>query len=136
MSPARGERNPKKATDHKAFNMSCRMKMASAHRTLTCLQPILHIRNAEIPMRKYSVVHTGMNSHDGGVKDGLIRVGYHCETERLVKKPPIPPAASQMRMLTTSPIALAIVIPFNCGSPSKHTAGNIFWQPSFDLKME
>jgi hypothetical protein len=50
-----------------------------------------HTRNKEIPMRKYSVVHTGPNTELGGLKEGLLRVSYHAGMAFAVNIPAIAP---------------------------------------------
>lgn len=52
-----------------------------------------------IPISKNKVVHTGANSRLGGLKDGLINVGYHDLTAGVVKNDPIIPANSHIIIL-------------------------------------
>ena len=52
----------------------------------------LQIRNKDIPIRTYSVVHTGPKSQFGGENDGFSIVWYHVETDSEVKMEPITPA--------------------------------------------
>ena len=46
----------------------------------------------EIPINIYKVIHTGPNNQLGGLKNGLLMVKYHVDTDNTVKKEPIIPA--------------------------------------------
>ena len=51
-----------------------------------------HIKYKDIPIRKYSKIHTGGNNQAGGLKFGFINVGYQEETVEAVDMDPIRPA--------------------------------------------
>ena len=92
MSPARGDLNPKKTTDHKTFTINWTVKTVSAILTGRFLTLLRQTRNAAIPMRRNKVSHTGANTQLGGVNDGFLRVAYQVEIEGAVKTDPITPA--------------------------------------------
>ena len=57
-----------------------------------------HIKYKEIPIRKYSKIHTGANNQLGGLKFGFINVGCQEETVEAVGMDPVIPASWQRTM--------------------------------------
>lgn len=58
---------------------------------LCIFKPFCHIRNKEIPIKKYKVIQTGPNIQLGGFNEGLLRSKYQLLIELIVKIEPITP---------------------------------------------
>jgi len=56
-------------------------------------RPIFHTMKNDIPIKKYSVVHTGAKTQFGGAKAGFLRLAYQLFIAGVVKREPIIPAA-------------------------------------------
>ena len=78
IKPRPGERAPKNRNDHAKFNSSCAPN--SRQRPLALHPPSTPARPPP-PSSCRAAVHTGPKSHEGGVHDGLLRVGYHSNTD-------------------------------------------------------
>ena len=68
-----GECQRKNTKDHKAFIRRWIIKNIIANFTPEISNPSFQIRNKEIPIIKYRIVHTGPNIQFGGLKEGLFR---------------------------------------------------------------
>ncbi len=99
MSPARGERRPKKAADQRILRMSWIAKTKRAVFTLGSWKPLFHTRNNEIPIIMTRVVQTGKNTQFGGAMNGFIYLAYQVEIAGAVKKEPKAPAVRQITIL-------------------------------------
>ena len=76
------------------------MNMYKAIFTFSTVIPFLHIKYAEIPIKRKSVVQTGPNTESGGVIDGFFMAAYQVGMEGVVKSEPTNPANWQTTMLT------------------------------------
>ena len=93
ISPPAGECIPKKTIDHIVFKKSCIMKIVNADFTTLFFRSSFQTIKSEIPIIRYSTVHTGPNSQLGGLNEGLFSVAYHVGIESSVNTVPISPAA-------------------------------------------
>lgn len=89
------------------------MNVAIAMRPGPLPNVLRQIRNSEIPIRAYSVVHTGAKSQFGGAIFGLRRPLYHVGIEEIVKMEPITPAISQNATDRISLTVLSILCSMN-----------------------
>jgi hypothetical protein len=94
--PARGDCSPKKAQDQSTLTTSCAAKTPKAIFQSAPFLPSRQTKKRDMPMRMKSTIQTPPITDPGGVKEGLISVGYQVETELLVKTEPRAPANWQM----------------------------------------
>jgi hypothetical protein len=69
----------------------------------------VHIKNRDIPIRKYNVIHTGANIQPGGEKLGFARVAYQFVNDEAVNIEPSTPVNSQIAIEITN-IALRSIL--------------------------
>lgn len=60
--------------------------------------PLFQIMPAEMPIKRKSVVHAGAKSQFGGTKSGFLISEYQVAIAGVVKKAPMIPAASQIKI--------------------------------------
>lgn len=89
IKPSNGDFRPKNIIDQRILKKSWIKKIFSPFLSF------FHTRNMAIPINKNKAVQTGANSQFGGLKDGLIKVGYQVLTAGAVKIEPTIPANSQ-----------------------------------------
>lgn len=89
---------PKKKRDQRTLSANCPTKSAMAVLTSFRVNPFSYTRNIAIPIMANNVVHTGPNTHAGGLNEGLMISLYQPVIAGAVKSAPMLPAASQMRM--------------------------------------
>jgi hypothetical protein len=94
MNAQRGECRPKKMIDQRVFKTSCPKKIPSASLTPFAFKPFFQIRKADMPMSTKSVVQTGPNTHDGGLRAGFVSTAYQLSIDGVVNIEPIIPASS------------------------------------------
>lgn len=88
--PSKGLLSPKNANDQVILRANCIPKAVSA--SLFFLYPFIQTRYSDKPIKKYNVIHTGANNHEGGVKNGFSSIAYHVPTDSDVAIDPIMPA--------------------------------------------
>src|SRR4030042_1963261 len=117
-----GSFNPKKIIDHTIFKATCKLKTKTAFSsfhepknslvdqrfhdfcflfsagTLTA-QFFDHTRYKETPIKRYKRIQTGAKIQFGGLNEGFSKKAYQLPMAGVVKKEPIKPAASQIKML-------------------------------------
>jgi len=93
ISPPAGDCIPKNTMDQIVFKNNCTMKIINADFTILFLRPSFQTMNSDIPIIRYSTVHTGPNSQLGGLNDGLFNAAYQVGMESIVNIVPISPAA-------------------------------------------
>ncbi len=96
IKPSNGDFRPKNIIDQRILKKSWTKKIFSPFLSL------FHTRNMAIAINKNKTVQTGANSQLGGLKDGLIKVGYQVLTAGAVKIDPISPANSQTTIAITN----------------------------------
>ncbi len=81
---------------------------------LEFFRSFFHTKKNAIPIKINSIVQTGPNTKDGGVKEGLIRELYQIGIEGVVKKDPIYPArrGTKIDMINFIIIFLFIITQF------------------------
>jgi len=97
ISPPAGDCIPKNTMDQIVFKNNCTMKIINADFTILFLRPSFQTMKSDIPIIRYSTVHTGPNSQLGGLNDGFTSVVYHPLTEEAVKYPAKEPTASGIK---------------------------------------
>jgi len=93
IRPRSGDFNPKKRYDQKAFSKSWRPKITMALLAELFSGIVFHTMNRAIPIKRYSVVHTGANTQFGGANSGFLRLAYHEVIAGVVNREPTIPAA-------------------------------------------
>ena len=93
ISPPLKDCIPKKTIDHIVFKKSCIMKTVNADFTTLFFRSSFQTMKSEIPIIRYSKVHTGPNSQLGGLNAGLFNAAYQVGMESIVNTVPIRPAA-------------------------------------------
>ncbi len=93
---------PKKIIDQSVFKISWQRNIPRAILTSLRSSPFFQTRNAAIPISAKSVVQTGPNIHDGGLRSGFASVVYQLATDGVVNTEPIMPANSEIAMATMS----------------------------------
>ena len=109
-SPYSVDFNPKKTTDHRAFNASCVAKIYRAVLFSFFSKPFPQTRYREIPISMYRVSHTGPKSQFGGAKLGFTNVAYQDGIDCTVKIEPITPASWQITIAAISLPIFSLVI--------------------------
>ena len=94
IRPRSGDFNPKKRKDQKAFSESWMPNTVIDFLTLLFSTPVFQTMKSEIPIKRYSVVHTGAKTEFGGVKAGFLRLAYQLFIAGVVNREPIMPATS------------------------------------------
>jgi hypothetical protein len=97
--PLEGDRRVKKATFHRTFTTSWAAKKYRAVLAAGFSGTSRHIRKRDTPIRVNRTIQMNPMVEPDGVKEGLIRVGYHSVTDPAVKAEPIMPAIWHMTML-------------------------------------
>ena len=83
---------PKNTKDHTTFIISCTANTPIATCTSFLFKPSLQIKNRDIPINTYNVLHIGPNAQFGGVQLGLGRYAYHPVISLRVNTVPTAPA--------------------------------------------
>ena len=97
--PLAGDRRVKKAAFHNTLTMSWTAKKSSAVLDAGFSGDSRQTRNRDIPISANKVIQINPMVEPDGVKEGLIRVGYHSATDPAVSAEPITPAIWHMIML-------------------------------------
>ncbi len=84
---------PKKSADQIILRKSCMQEKVSAVFFFRSSFSEYKTRKRDIPIIMYNKVHTGANTHEGGLSAGLLRLRYHLSTDEEVKIDPREPAA-------------------------------------------
>ena len=72
------------------------MNIIRAMRAFLSFTPFLHIRYADMPIKKKSEVQTGPKTELGGLNDGLLKAAYQMGMDGAVKSEPMKPASWQI----------------------------------------
>ena len=115
MTPPPFDFIPKKIIDHRALSTSWTQNSVKASNAPLIANPFCQTRKTEIAIRIYKVVQTGPNAQLGGVYGGFFSPAYQFGIVLKVKRLPIPAAAKQARILTTS-----LMTPFKSITVSMH----------------
>jgi hypothetical protein len=59
---------------------------------------VFQTMKSEIPIKRYSIVHTGAKTQFGGAKNGFFRFAYQVGMAEVVNREPTIPAASHKTM--------------------------------------
>jgi hypothetical protein len=97
--PFAGDRRVKKAAFHNTLTMSWAAKKSRAVLDAGFSGASRQTRNKDIPISVNKMIQINPMAGPGGVKEGLIRVGYHSATDPAVSAEPITPAIWHMIML-------------------------------------
>ena len=91
------------------------MNIPSAIFTSLRSNPLFHTKNAAMPMRTNSVVHTGPNIQDGGFNAGLVIPAYQVWIDGAVKTEPMIPADSEtiIAKMSLKVLFILIIMPNN-----------------------
>lgn len=100
INPYIGDFNPKNKKDHKPLSINW-IPNSIKNSWFLCFcvgESVLEIQTIykDKPIRKYSIIHTGPNSHGGGENHGLTNRGNQFATDEKVKIEPIIPIISHM----------------------------------------
>jgi len=106
MKAYKGNLKPKKIIDQSALRTSWNPNKSNATLDSSVFIPFFQIKYSEIPIRKYSVVHTGPKIQFGGLKKGFFNAAYHVGIDDIVKMEPIAPASRQIKIENMSLTAL------------------------------
>ncbi len=104
----------KKIIDQRVLSTSCRINTPSAIFTARFSSPLFHTKYAAIPIKRNSVVHTGPNTHDGGLKLGFAIVVYQPFTSVVVKIEPMIHASCET---TIAMVSLSLLFMCKCILP-------------------
>lgn len=94
ISPAIGERAPKKRNDQRTLNINWIQNHVRAYVTDFFVNPFCHMRNAAMPIRANSNVHTGPKIQFGGLSGGFMRLRYQVGILGIVATDPMEPRSS------------------------------------------
>lgn len=100
INPYNGDFKPKNKNDQQTFNINWIPNVINDFFLSFAL--FCHIKYNDIPIRKYSEIHTGPNNQPGGLKSGFINVEYQVDNVEAVNTDPIIPANSQTLIETTN----------------------------------
>lgn len=106
INPYKGDCKPKNKIDQRAFNINWIPNTVRAF--LLSFALLDHIKYKDMPIRKYSVIHTGANTQFGGEMTGFSSVAYQVVTDSAVNIDPIIPASWQIAIEMTILILLFI----------------------------
>ncbi len=90
--PLAGDRRVKKAAFHKTLTTSWATKKKSAILAAGFLGTSRQTRKRDTPIRVNRIIQTNPIVEPDGVKEGLIRVGYHSVIDLFINAAPIKPA--------------------------------------------
>lgn len=90
--PLAGDRSPKKATFHRTLTTSCAVNKKRAAFAASFLGTSRQTRKREMPIRVNRIIQIIPIIEPGGVKEGLMRVGYQFIKDLDVIIEPITPA--------------------------------------------
>jgi len=104
--------------DQTALIVSCIQNRMKASEAPLVANPFCQTRKTEIPINIYRMVQTGPNAQLGGVYGGFFSPAYQFGIALKVNRLPMPAAAKQTRILTTS---LMISLKLITGSLRKYS---------------
>ncbi len=114
-----GECRLKKIIDQSVLSASCATKIPNAIFTSLRSSPFFQTRNAAIPISTNNAVHTGPNTHAGGLSAGLMILAYQLAMDGAVKTEPMIPASSEttiammsLNMLLSFMVILRFIVMF------------------------
>lgn len=125
--PLAGDRRVKKAAFHNTLTMSWAAKKSNAVLAAGFSGASRQTRNRDMPISVNRMIQINPMVEPGGVKDGLMRVGYHSATDPAVNAEPITPAIWHMIMLKMRRKRSFLSILYQ---PSKEVAYIFNFQPS------
>jgi len=97
--PLAGDRSVKKATFHRTLTTSWAAKKSRAVLAAGFSGYSRQTRKRDTPIRVNRMIQINPMVEPGGVKEGLVRVGYHSARDPDVNAEPIMPAIWHMMML-------------------------------------
>ena len=88
--------------DHNVLRKSCIKNKINPIPEFFAFIPFAQTKYNDMPIKTYSIVHTGPKTQFGGLNQGLSSPEYQPETELEVNREPIKPADRQIKTEMTS----------------------------------